>query len=444
MADSGFLELQNGTAPGTPSSTFTRIYVDEADDLVKAKSDDGTVRVLEAPATTDDLPEGITNLYFTDERAQDAVGTALANTTSIDLSYNDGTNEITADLNDSGVTPGAYGTDTDSATLSINSEGRVVIASNTPINHDLLLNFVANEHVDHSSVNINTSANSGLAGGGDITASRSLSVNVDNLTLATERLVGEDEIPLYSSSASTTKKYLLRDFLSKRGRTQDLANYISADFVINESFLLSQVGSGAGNSTQQGAYGMDTVERALGISETDTGTNAAGRRTVSSSTSGLTTGLARLRFGARHALNQLSNPFDVFVVTLGFINITTSGADHNAGAYFSYSSTVNGGRWEAVTASGGGAPTRTRVDTGILADTLYNIFEVEIAEDSSQALFYINDTLVATISTNIPPTSTVANFTFGFGWKIEKFFGTTSVAHSTDWFYFEQERSTAR
>lgn len=443
MADSGFLEIQGGTEPATPAAGYVRVYVDDADDKVKSKDENSIVRVLEAPATTDDLPEGVTNLYFTDERVQDAVGSILENTTSIDLDYNDGTNEITATLNDTSVTPGVYGSNVDSSTVSVNSEGRIILASNTPINHDLLLNFVANEHVDHSTVNINTAANSGLAGGGDITTSRSLSLNVDNLTTATERIIAADELPMYSSAAASTKKYLMRDFVGKRGRVQDLAYFNSSDFIMSDTNLLTETGAGTGNSTQQGSYGMDNVERALGISETDTGTTATGRRTVSSNTSALTTGLARLRFGARHALNQLSNGTDTFTVYLGFIGTTAAG-DQNAGAYFRYTHSVNSGRWEAVTASGGGSPSRTAVDTGVLADVLYNIFEVEIAEDASAATFYINDVLVATISTNIPTTSTAANFTFGFGWKIEKSVGTTAVAHSTDWFYFEQERATAR
>jgi len=248
---------------------------------------------------------------------------------------------------------------------------------------------------------------------------------------------------LYSSGAAATKKYSLKDFISKRGRVQDLAHFASSDFIFNETNLLTGTGAGTGNSTQQGSYGMNHIERALGITETDTGTTTTGRRTVSSNTSALTTGLARLRFGARHALNQLSNGTDTFTVYLGFIGTTAAG-DQNAGAYFRYTHSVNGGRWEAVTAAGGGSPTRTAVDTGIDANVLYNIFEVEIAEDASSATFYINDVLVATITTNIPATSTAANFTFGFGWKIEKSAGTSAVAHSTDWFYFEQERATAR
>jgi hypothetical protein len=51
------------------------------------------------------------------------------------------------------------------------------------INHDLLDGYVANEHIDHSSVS--TVAGSGLTGGGNLTASRTLAINSgDAITIA--------------------------------------------------------------------------------------------------------------------------------------------------------------------------------------------------------------------------------------------------------------------
>jgi hypothetical protein len=47
---------------------------------------------------SDDIAEGTTNLYFTDERSQDAVGNILANSTTVNLTYADGTPSITADV----------------------------------------------------------------------------------------------------------------------------------------------------------------------------------------------------------------------------------------------------------------------------------------------------------------------------------------------------------
>lgn len=53
--------------------------------------------------TTTNIAEG-TSLYFTDERAQDAVGGILTNTTTISLTYNDGLNTVAADVNSLSLT----------------------------------------------------------------------------------------------------------------------------------------------------------------------------------------------------------------------------------------------------------------------------------------------------------------------------------------------------
>jgi hypothetical protein len=47
---------------------------------------------------SDDISEGVTNLYFTDERAQDAVGTILVDTATVDLVYTDATPSIAANV----------------------------------------------------------------------------------------------------------------------------------------------------------------------------------------------------------------------------------------------------------------------------------------------------------------------------------------------------------
>lgn len=56
-------------------------------------------RTLQEAATTDNLAEGVTNLYFTDERAQDAVGAILTDTADIEWTY--GAGSIEANLSDS-------------------------------------------------------------------------------------------------------------------------------------------------------------------------------------------------------------------------------------------------------------------------------------------------------------------------------------------------------
>lgn len=155
---------------------------DVSDEVLSVNGQTGVV-VLD----TDDINEGITNLYFTDERAQDAVGTILVDSSSVDFTYDDGTPSITA-----AVIPGG-------------------------VDHDQLLNFVTNEHVDHSTVQIATAAaTSGLVGGGDITTTRNLSVDILGTTAETSP-DDADSILIYDSSAAALKSMTRANFLQGVG-----------------------------------------------------------------------------------------------------------------------------------------------------------------------------------------------------------------------------------
>lgn len=52
---------------------------------------------------SDNIIEGVNNVFFTDERAQDAVGSILTGSSSVDFVYNDTLNTITADVLPAGV-----------------------------------------------------------------------------------------------------------------------------------------------------------------------------------------------------------------------------------------------------------------------------------------------------------------------------------------------------
>lgn len=136
---------------------------------------------------TDDVLEGA-SLYFTDERAQDSVGNILVDTSSINLTYSDATPAITAD-----VIPGG-------------------------VDHNQLANYSANRHVDHSGVAITTDANSGLAGGGDITATRNLVVDI-NGTTSSSTPDNLDEILIWDQSAGARRKQTRANFLSGVSRS---------------------------------------------------------------------------------------------------------------------------------------------------------------------------------------------------------------------------------
>ena len=74
----------------------------------------------------------------------------------------------------------------------LNTFGDDVISSSIQIDHDVTTNFVANEHIDHTSVSI--TSGTGLTGGGDISTNRTINVvsanngivaNADNIELDT-------------------------------------------------------------------------------------------------------------------------------------------------------------------------------------------------------------------------------------------------------------------
>lgn len=93
--------------------------------------------------TTTNITEG-SNLFFTDERARASALSQLTDSSSIDFTYNSGTLTATAVVLPAGV------------------------------NHNLLQNYVANQHIDHTTVSI--TAGTGLTGGGNIAANRTLSI----------------------------------------------------------------------------------------------------------------------------------------------------------------------------------------------------------------------------------------------------------------------------
>ena len=59
-------------------------------------------------------------------------------------------------------------------TTAIVSEGAGIVSASAMVDHDAATNFVANEHINHTSVTI--TAGAGLTGGGDISSTRTLAV----------------------------------------------------------------------------------------------------------------------------------------------------------------------------------------------------------------------------------------------------------------------------
>lgn len=397
----------NGFIVQTAADTFTG----------RSLSAGAGISISNANGVSGDPSISSTITQYTDELAQDAIGGAFTNTASVSAVYNDAGNAFSWNVLPAGV------------------------------DHNSLLNFVANKHIDHSAVTITPNVaglNRGLTGGGDLTASRTLGLDYTNLTqqdamAATPvRIDHLDRIAIYDDSDTTHKYISLKDLMTQKHVLINRAYAEADDFIIDSNARLVDAGAGAGASVQSGTYGLGTAANAIGVTQMDTGTTATGRRALTSNLSSLVTTKSRLRFSTRFALEQLSSVTQTFTSIIGFLDTTASG-DPAHGVYFRYTDGTNGGKWQCITSQ---ASTRTTVDSGILADTSYHAFTFEVNEAGTSVNFLIDGVSVATITTNLPNgTSAQA---FGYGWKIEKSVGTTQVNQSIDWYYFESERTSAR
>jgi hypothetical protein len=88
----------------------------------------------------------------------------------------------------------------------ITVSGNTITSNDGQIVHDNLSGFVANEHIDHSSVSVATASGSGLAGGGDLTATRNLSVSVAGVANVTA--AAGDKILIGDASDADNLKYV--------------------------------------------------------------------------------------------------------------------------------------------------------------------------------------------------------------------------------------------
>jgi hypothetical protein len=149
--------------------------------------------------------------------------------------------------------------------------GVVLTTNDAAINHNALQNYVANQHIDHSSVSVSTAAQSGLTGGGDLTASRALSVNITGLTEDTVPQTSADYIMTWDTSASALKKVLGDNLVG--AAVGDGRWYSAAGQAIAANLQTTVVyDTDASNNLQRGTFSTST-----GLY---TATNSAGARVL--------------------------------------------------------------------------------------------------------------------------------------------------------------------
>jgi hypothetical protein len=156
-----------------------------------------------------------------------------------------------------------------------------------------------------------------------------------------------------------------------------------------------------------------------GVVELTTGTTTTGRSAQWLGIACMKLGVNRIIYNAVVRLPTLSTVGEEYTVRLGLKDGNT--ADSIDGCYFEYHDVGSTANWFAKTANDS---TRTNTDTTIVAGTVWVALRIEA--NTTNARFFINNTLRATLTTNLPADG------FGIVHGIFKAAGTTARTLEVD------------
>ena len=162
-----------------------------------------------------------------------------------------------------------------------NVHGTILTATQATIDHDSLANFVANEHVDHSSVSV--TAGDGLTGGGTIASNRTINVvGGDGIT------ANANDVAITAAQTTIESIYKEDLVIGEDNQTQidfETANEIHFD--VNNSELLNLTGNKiSGSQASTGSFGSLVTDANVGIGESNPNVPLEVIGSVSSSASG--------------------------------------------------------------------------------------------------------------------------------------------------------------
>lgn len=162
----------------------------------------------------------------------------------------------------------------------------------------------------------------------------------------------------------------------------------------------------------------------------NTGTNAKGRSgAFFASPNAILAGGGYMRLETTARISALSTTTYTYTFRFGFLDNITN-IEPTDGIYFRYTHTVNGGNWVGVARSNN-AESTINGTTGPVANAWVKL-RIEVASDGSFVMFYADDVLVGTLTTNIP---TGAGRDVGVGTSIAKSTGN-GLAFKVDHDYF--------
>lgn len=194
----------------------------------------------------------------------------------------DGSRDLTGNLAvDAGITIDGRDLSADGTTLDaiqwltvgtgLDLTGTTLSTEDTEIVHDDLSGYDANKHIDHTGVSISTGT--GLAGGGDISSTRTLTLDINGLSA--DSIAGGDSIPFYDTTGGANDKITFANFEGTLN-IASLSGYDANKYVDHTGVSMTTAagsglsGGGDISSTRTLVLNIDGLTSESGIAAADT------------------------------------------------------------------------------------------------------------------------------------------------------------------------------
>lgn len=286
-----------------------------------------------------------------------------------------------------------------------------------------------------------------LAGGGDLSANRSLSLDINSATVDTANIV--DEVLFGDTDNSNAIRKMTLEHLFhlyvKEHRRRYAFDYIN-EFLntpntsaLGTDIVATNSGTGAASATQT----TDGANR-IGLLRTTTGTTATGRSYVNTASGVIRLGGGAWVYEAHVNIATLSTSTERYQALFGFFD-TYNAANQVDGVYLLYdeggvsTGSAASANWQLVTTSNS---TRTfSTSSTAVTNGAWVKLRVEVNAAGTRADFFVNGTNIGNVTTNIP---TASGRELGFGWGMIKSVGTTARTVDVDYLLAQNEYTTAK
>ena len=243
------------------------------------------------------------------------------------------------------------------------------------------------------------------------------------------------------SCTSTGRSILDDSSIREVQQTAQLGGYKT--YSMYEDFVWNTTSAGGSGWLITNSGGSVSIASAVdgdtaGIISLSTSTSSTGNPSIVNNQTGYIFGNGTWTFEAKYRMSTaIPDGTETWTTWIGFGD-TNSSNNQTDGAYFEFDRSVDTVNWQCTTAK---VASRTRSSSGTAAvNGTWLLLRVEIDSTAANATFYINNSQVATSSTNIP--NTTSNL-LGVVAGCLKSAGTTARGTQLDWWRISYNSSSS-